>query len=78
MIRASIGKAVSAMQAPRNSVALPVPMFGANRPGTVSSIGVISAAIRKGAAMPEADTAIALFALDWKWSSRSVSPTRNM
>ena len=45
MIRASIGKAVSAMQAPRNSVALPVPMFGANKPGTVSSIGVISAAM---------------------------------
>ena len=52
MMRASIGKAVSAMQAPMNSVALNWLMPGVNRPGTVSRNGVISTASRNGAAMP--------------------------
>ncbi len=78
MIRASIGKAVSAMHAPRNSVALPCPSPSANNPGISSRKGVISAASRKGTRMPTAETPAALFAFDWKWSSRSVMPTRNM
>ncbi len=78
MMRASIGKAVSAMQAPRNSVALACEMPAANRPGMSSSIGVIRTARKKGAAMPASDTPIALRALVLKWFSCSVVPTRNM
>ena len=78
MIRASMGKAVSAMQAPMNRVALAWLMPSANRPGTVSSQGVIRMAIRNGAAMPEKDTAMALLALDLKRSARNVVPTMNM
>ena len=66
------------MQAPMNSEALAWLIPGANSPGTVSSQGVMSKAIRKGATTPEADTAMALRALDSKWSSRSVRPTKNM
>ena len=62
MIRASIGKAVSAMQAPRNSVALRGLMPAANRPGTVSSNGVSATASTNGATMPASDTLDALFA----------------
>ncbi len=78
MMRASIGKAVSAMHAPMNKVALPWLSPSVKSPGTSSRNGVINAANRKGATMPAADTPIALFAFDWKWSRRSVVPTRNM
>ncbi len=66
MIRASIGKAVKAMQAPMNRVALACDMPGANRPGTLIRNGVISTAIRNGAAMPANETLAALLALALK------------
>jgi hypothetical protein len=77
MIRASIGKAVSAMQAPVNSVALVRPMFAANRPGTSSRNGVMTTAIANGAAMPETETAAAA-RLRAEVRGLNVSPTRNM
>ena len=78
MIRASIGKAVKAMQAPMNSVALARLMPTANRPGTLSRNGVIRVAIRNGATMPANDTLIALLALALKCPASNVAPTMNM
>ena len=52
MIRASIGKAVSAMHAPMNNVAFACEMPAVDNPGTVSRNGVIATAIRKGATIP--------------------------
>ncbi len=78
MMRASIGNAVSAMHAPMNSVAFVGEMPAANRPGTFSSSGVMRKAMKNGAAMPAIDTPTALRALDWKWFSCRVVPTRNM
>ena len=78
MMRANIGNAVSAMQAPMNKVALDCEIPGVNRPGTVSSHGVSHIAIKNGAAIPANDTLIALVALDLKWSSCNVVPTKNM
>ena len=77
-MRANIGNAVSAMQAPMNKVALDCEIPGVNRPGTVSSHGVSHIAIKNGTTMPANDTLIALFALDLKWSSCNVVPTKNM
>ncbi len=78
MMRASIGKAVRAIQAPRNRVALAWEIPLANRPGTFSRKGVIATATRKGATMPDKDTAKALLAFDLKWPAWKLVPTINM
>ncbi len=78
MMRASMGKAVSAIAAPMNSVALNVVAFSEKRPGMVSSHGVSRIATPKGMAMPAIETAAALLAFALKWSRRKPRPTRNM
>jgi hypothetical protein len=52
MIRATIGKAISAMQAPMNIVAFVCEMPAVNSPDTVNRKGVIAEAIAKGAMIP--------------------------
>ena len=78
MIRASTGKAVMAMAAPRNSVALKREMPGLNSPGTCNSQGTANMATTNGTTMPDTDTATALGALALKSSLRKSRPTRNM
>ena len=60
MIRASIGKAVIAMAAPRNIVASHWVAFGEKSPGIFISHGVSSAPRRNGTTMPAMETEAAL------------------
>ena len=62
MMRASMGKAVMEMAAPMNNMAWARVARSLNRPGVLSSHGVISTDSRNGAAVPAKDTAAALFA----------------
>lgn len=78
MMRASIGKAVIEMAAPMNKVASNAVTVGANRPSIVISHGARRTAARKGAAIPEMETAAALLPWMRKWLRSKPSPTRNM
>lgn len=60
MMRASIGKAVIAIAAPRNSDASISLAFSENRPSTLINHGHMANASRNGTAMPASDTLIAL------------------
>lgn len=78
MIRASIGKAVMAMAAPRNIEASDSLAVGAKSPGTVCSQGPSAKASTKGTSTPAIETDTALRARLRKWSARNSVPTRNM
>lgn len=60
MMRASIGKAVMAMAAPRNSEASISLAFSENRPCTLINHGHSANANANGTAMPANDTLMAL------------------
>src|SRR6187397_2859577 len=77
MMRASTGKAVMAIAAPRNSVALKVDTPTVNSPVLISQ-GVTKMATMKGTTMPDTEIASAPFAFDLKSSLRKSMPTRNM
>ena len=78
MMRASTGKAVMAMAAPRNNVALNREIPEEKSPGTCNSQGTASIATANGTTIPEIETATALGAFALKSSLRKSRPTRNM
>ena len=78
MIRASMGKAVMEMAAPRNSPASLNRDWPAKRAGRCISHGAIAKARPNGTAMPATEISSALRYCVRKWSLRNSVPTRNM
>jgi hypothetical protein len=78
MIRASIGNAVMARAAPRNSAACHAVVRSEKRPGIRTSQRARAAPSAKGATIPDSETASALRARRRKRSVWNPTPTKNM
>ena len=78
MMRASTGKAVMAMAAPRKRIASNVRVFSEKSPGTLTSHSASAVPMMKGTSIPARDTETALRMRLRKSSVLNSTPTRNM